>query len=71
MSENDDRNKLERALAREKPKCIDCKRRPGMSRVLDRERFKRTGEKRILRLCDHCLKDRLKMGDPSVGPIAS
>ena len=68
MSEND-RTKLERALSGEKPKCMDCKRRPGMSRVLDHDRFERTGEKRILRLCDHCLKARIQMGDPQVGGI--
>ena len=47
--------------------CEDCRRRPGLSKILRRAHFERTGQARYLRLCDICVRARMAQGDPDVG----
>ena len=48
------------------PLCQDCRRRPGLSNVIDAVHLKTSGRIRRLRLCDVCVRERMAAKDKEV-----
>ena len=58
---------LDHEMVADEPDCQDCRRRKGLSKIVDRVHLKKTGNVRWLRLCDVCVRDRMSRGDAEIG----